>query len=122
MGTRNDEKGGGYKNRKFNSHSNSPVCDFYEPDTNSLNTETYCFSGHIYSVERFIKSTALFIHFRPFSYTTSVVLSAGSPFVTVSQPMKVRGKNYRAVWMEGRHVVVINQPLLPHRFGLLRLK
>ena len=36
--------------------------------------------------------------------------------------MKVRGKNYRAVWMVGRHVVVINQPLLPHRFGLLRLK
>ncbi len=36
--------------------------------------------------------------------------------------MKVRGKNYRAVWMEGRDIVVINQPLLPHRFGLLRLK
>src|SRR5258706_2377902 len=36
--------------------------------------------------------------------------------------MKVRGKNYRAVWMEGRDVVVVNQPLLPHRFGLLRLK
>jgi len=36
--------------------------------------------------------------------------------------MKVRGKNYRAVWMKGRDVVVINQPLLPHRFGLLRLK
>jgi S-methyl-5-thioribose-1-phosphate isomerase len=36
--------------------------------------------------------------------------------------MKVRGKNYRAVWMEGRDVVVINQLLLPHRFGLLRLK
>jgi len=36
--------------------------------------------------------------------------------------MKVRGKNYRAVWMEGRDVVVINQPLLPHRFELLRLK
>ena len=36
--------------------------------------------------------------------------------------MKVRGKNYRAVWMEGRDVVVINQPLLPHRFALSRLK
>ena len=36
--------------------------------------------------------------------------------------MKVRGKNYRADWMEGRDVVVINQPLLPHKFELLRLK
>ena len=36
--------------------------------------------------------------------------------------MKVRGKDYRAVWMKGRDVVVINQPLLPHRFELLRLK
>ncbi|MEI6084909.1 MAG: S-methyl-5-thioribose-1-phosphate isomerase [Verrucomicrobiota bacterium] len=36
--------------------------------------------------------------------------------------MKVRGENYRAVWMEGRDVVVINQPLLPHKFALLRLK
>jgi translation initiation factor eIF-2B subunit alpha/methylthioribose-1-phosphate isomerase len=36
--------------------------------------------------------------------------------------MKVRGKDYRAVWMSGRDVVVINQPLLPHRFALLRLK
>ena len=36
--------------------------------------------------------------------------------------MKVRGKDYRAVWMNGRDVVVINQPLLPHRFELLRLK
>ena len=36
--------------------------------------------------------------------------------------MKVRGKDYRAVWMSGRDVVVINQPLLPHRFELLRLK
>jgi methylthioribose-1-phosphate isomerase len=35
--------------------------------------------------------------------------------------MKVRGKNYRAVWMDGRDVVVINQRLLPHRFELLRL-
>jgi hypothetical protein len=29
--------------------------------------------------------------------------------------MKVQGKNYRAVWMVGRDVVVINQPLVPHR-------
>lgn len=36
--------------------------------------------------------------------------------------MKVEGKEYRAVWMEGRDVVVINQPLLPHRFEILRLK
>jgi methylthioribose-1-phosphate isomerase len=36
--------------------------------------------------------------------------------------MKVRGKQYRAVWMDGREVVVVNQPLLPHRFELLRLK
>ncbi|HUK82722.1 MAG TPA: S-methyl-5-thioribose-1-phosphate isomerase [Verrucomicrobiae bacterium] len=36
--------------------------------------------------------------------------------------MKVRGKNYRAVWMDGRNVVVINQLLLPHRFELLRLR
>ncbi|MGA2220473.1 MAG: S-methyl-5-thioribose-1-phosphate isomerase [Verrucomicrobiia bacterium] len=43
--------------------------------------------------------------------------------------MKVRGKNYRAVWMDGapsamecRDVVVVNQPLLPHRFELLRLR
>jgi S-methyl-5-thioribose-1-phosphate isomerase len=36
--------------------------------------------------------------------------------------MRVRGKNYRAVWMEGGDVVVVNQPLLPHKFELLRLK
>ncbi len=36
--------------------------------------------------------------------------------------MKVGRKNYRAVWMEGREVVVIDQPLLPHRFALRRLK
>ena len=36
--------------------------------------------------------------------------------------MKVRGRDYRAVWMKGGDVVVINQPLLPHRFKLLRLK
>ncbi|MGO9608947.1 MAG: S-methyl-5-thioribose-1-phosphate isomerase, partial [Verrucomicrobiia bacterium] len=36
--------------------------------------------------------------------------------------MKVRNREYRAVWMEGRDVVVINQPLLPHWFKLLRLR
>lgn len=36
--------------------------------------------------------------------------------------MNVRGKPYRAVWMEGRQVVVIDQRLLPHRFKLLRLR
>jgi S-methyl-5-thioribose-1-phosphate isomerase len=36
--------------------------------------------------------------------------------------MKVGNREYRAVWMEGRDVVVINQPLLPHRFSLLRLR
>src|SRR3989344_4538228 len=36
--------------------------------------------------------------------------------------MLVRGKNYRAVWMEGRDVVVVNQLLLPHQFKILRLK
>jgi S-methyl-5-thioribose-1-phosphate isomerase len=36
--------------------------------------------------------------------------------------MKVCGKDYRAVWMEGRDVVVVNQPLLPHRFEVLRLR
>ena len=42
--------------------------------------------------------------------------------VCYSRRVKVRGKNYRAVWMEGRSVVVVNQLLLPHRFELLRLK
>ena len=36
--------------------------------------------------------------------------------------MKVGHREYRAVWMQGRDVVVINQALLPHRFELLRLK
>ncbi len=35
--------------------------------------------------------------------------------------MKVHGKDYRAVWMERRDVMVIDQTLLPHRFKLLRL-
>jgi S-methyl-5-thioribose-1-phosphate isomerase len=36
--------------------------------------------------------------------------------------MKVLGKNYRAVWMKGSKVMVINQPLLPHRFEVLTLE
>ena len=36
--------------------------------------------------------------------------------------MKVRGKDYRAVWMQGRDVVAVNQSLLPHRFEVVRLK
>jgi methylthioribose-1-phosphate isomerase len=35
--------------------------------------------------------------------------------------MNVRGKAYRAVWMDGRDVVVIDQRLLPHRFASMRL-
>src|SRR5512135_496252 len=35
--------------------------------------------------------------------------------------MHIRGKDYRAVWMDRRDVVVIDQRLLPHRFALLRL-
>jgi methylthioribose-1-phosphate isomerase len=36
--------------------------------------------------------------------------------------MKVFGKDYRAVWMDGNKVMVINQPLLPHKFEVLALK
>jgi len=36
--------------------------------------------------------------------------------------MKVFGKDYRAVWMNGRLVKVINQPLLPHKFEVIALK
>ena len=36
--------------------------------------------------------------------------------------MRIRGKDFRAVWMDGRDVVVIDQRLLPHRFALLRLR
>ncbi len=35
--------------------------------------------------------------------------------------MKVEGKNYRTVWMEGSVVRMINQPLLPHRFEITDL-
>jgi methylthioribose-1-phosphate isomerase len=33
--------------------------------------------------------------------------------------MKVNGKNYRTVWMEGLEVKMINQHLLPHHFEIL---
>jgi len=36
--------------------------------------------------------------------------------------MKVRGRNYRSVWLKGREVVAVNQPRLPHRFELVRLQ
>jgi S-methyl-5-thioribose-1-phosphate isomerase len=32
--------------------------------------------------------------------------------------MKVNGKDYRTVWMEGNEVKLINQTLLPHKFGI----
>ena len=35
--------------------------------------------------------------------------------------MKVDGKSYRTVWMEGPTVRMINQPLLPHRFEITDL-
>ncbi|KPK79030.1 MAG: hypothetical protein AMJ81_13890 [Phycisphaerae bacterium SM23_33] len=35
--------------------------------------------------------------------------------------MKVQGKDYRTVWMEGSSVKTINQPLLPHRFEVVEL-
>jgi methylthioribose-1-phosphate isomerase len=36
--------------------------------------------------------------------------------------MKIKGRDYRAVWMEGKYVRVINQHLLPHKFSILTLK
>lgn len=36
--------------------------------------------------------------------------------------MKIRGKEYRSVWMEGRNVVMIDQRLLPHQFELFECK
>jgi len=61
-----------------------------------------------------------------FLYTFSRILAAvlwdHRDSATLRLHMKVRGRDYRAVWMDGRDVVVINQPLLPHRFQLLRLK
>ncbi len=35
--------------------------------------------------------------------------------------MRVHGKDYRTVWMEGTVVKTINQPLLPHRFEIVEL-
>jgi len=35
--------------------------------------------------------------------------------------MRVNGKDYRTVWMEGPVVRTINQPLLPHRFDIVSL-
>lgn len=36
--------------------------------------------------------------------------------------MKIRGRNHRAVWMDGRAVVVFDQRLLPHKVKQLRLR
>ena len=36
--------------------------------------------------------------------------------------MKVQGKDYRTIWMEGSVVRTINQPLLPHRFEIVSLR
>ena len=36
--------------------------------------------------------------------------------------MKVQGKNYRTVWLEGKVVKLINQPLLPHKFEIYECK
>ncbi|MBN2422776.1 S-methyl-5-thioribose-1-phosphate isomerase [Candidatus Woesearchaeota archaeon] len=36
--------------------------------------------------------------------------------------MIIQGKDYRTVWMEGNLVKMINQPLLPHKFGIIELK
>lgn len=36
--------------------------------------------------------------------------------------MKVNGKHYRTIWMEGETIRIINQPLLPHRFEILDIK
>ena len=36
--------------------------------------------------------------------------------------MRVKGKHYRTVWMEGNAVQLINQPLLPHRFEIVGME
>src|SRR3989338_8799861 len=36
--------------------------------------------------------------------------------------MKVNGKDYRTVWMEGNEVKLINQTLLPHKFEIYTAK
>jgi methylthioribose-1-phosphate isomerase len=50
------------------------------------------------------------------------VLVRQAPRRYIAKAVKVRGRQYRAVWMKNRDVVVVNQSLLPHRFELLRLK
>jgi len=35
--------------------------------------------------------------------------------------MRVAGKDYRTVWMEGSVVKTINQPLIPHKFEIVTL-
>ncbi len=35
--------------------------------------------------------------------------------------MNVDGKHYRTVWLEGRELALINQPLLPHRFEIVKM-
>lgn len=35
--------------------------------------------------------------------------------------MKVEGKHYRTVWLEGTEVCLINQPLIPHKFEIVRM-
>ena len=36
--------------------------------------------------------------------------------------MKVNGKDYRTVWMEGNEIKLINQTLLPHKFEIYTCK
>ena len=35
--------------------------------------------------------------------------------------MNVDGKHFRTVWLEGRELALINQPLLPHRFEIVKM-
>jgi methylthioribose-1-phosphate isomerase len=35
--------------------------------------------------------------------------------------MNVDGEHYRTVWLEGRELALINQPLLPHRFEIVKM-
>ena len=35
--------------------------------------------------------------------------------------MRVEGKDYRTIWMEGAVVKTINQPLIPHKFEIVDL-
>ena len=36
--------------------------------------------------------------------------------------MKVNGKNYKTIWMEGKKVKLIDQNLLPFRFEIIELE